>query len=66
MNATEEILELTVSVNTYRCKEYETKIPIDMKFRRIPVIDCNYSFDSGLDFEFLEKPTDDSNEVNFI
>ena len=66
MKATEEILELTVSVNTYRCKEYETKIPVDMKFRRIPVIDCNYSFDSGLDFEFFEKPTDDSNEVNFI
>lgn len=66
MKATEEILELTVSVNTYRCKEYETKIPVDMKFRKIPVIDCNYSFDSGLDFEFFEKPTDDSNEVNFI
>lgn len=66
MEATEKILELTVSVNTYRCKEYETKIPVDMKFRRIPVIDCNYSFDSGLDFEFFEKPTDDSNEVNFI
>lgn len=66
MNATEEILELTVSVNTYRCKEYETKIPVDMKYRKIPVIDCNYSFDSGLDFEFFEKPTDDSNEVNFI
>ncbi len=66
MEATEKILELTVSVNTYRCKEYETKIPVDMKYRRIPVIDCNYSFDSGLDFEFLEKPTDDSNEVNFI
>lgn len=66
MKATEEILELTVSVNTYRCKGYETKIPVDMKFRRISVIDCNYSFDSGLDFEFFEKPTDDSNEVNFI
>lgn len=66
MKATEEILELTVSVNTYRCKEYETKIPVDMKFRRIPVIDCNYSFDSGLDFEFLEKPTDDeSKEITF-
>nr|WP_294669373.1 CRISPR-associated helicase Cas3' [uncultured Ruminococcus sp.] len=66
MEATEKILELTVSVNTYRCKEYETKIPVDMKYRRIPVIDCNYSFDIGLDFEFFEKPTDDSNEVNFI
>lgn len=66
MKATEEILELTVSVNTYRCKEYETKIPVDMKYRRIPVIDCNYSFDSGLDFEFLEKPTDDeSKEITF-
>lgn len=66
MQATEEILELTVSVNTYRCKEYETKIPVDMKFRRIPVIDCNYSFDSGLDFEFIEKPTDDeSKEITF-
>ena len=66
MEATEKILELTVSVNTYRCKEYETKIPVDMKYRKIPVIDCNYSFESGLDFEFFEKPTDDSNEVNFI
>lgn len=66
MKATEEILELTVSVNTYRCKEYETKIPVDMKFRKIPVIDCNYSFDSGLDFEFFEKPTDDeSKEITF-
>lgn len=66
MKATEEILELTVSVNTYRCKEYETKIPVDMKYRRIPVIDCNYSFDSGLDFEFIEKPTDDeSKEITF-
>lgn len=66
MEATEKILELTVSVNTYRCKEYETKIPVDMKYRRIPVIDCNYSFDSGLDFEFLEKPTDDeSKEITF-
>lgn len=66
MKATEEILELTVSVNTYRCKEYETKIPVDMKFRKIPVIDCNYSFDSGLDFEFIEKPTDDeSKEITF-
>lgn len=66
MKATEEILELTVSVNTYRCKEYETKIPVDMKFRRIPVIDCNYSFDSGLDFEFFEKSTDDeSKEITF-
>lgn len=66
MKATEEILELTVSVNTYRCKEYETKIPVDMKYRRIPVIDCNYSFDGGLDFEFLEKPTDDeSKEITF-
>lgn len=66
MEATEKILELTVSVNTYRCKEYETKIPVDMKFRRIPVIDCNYSFDSGLDFEFIEKPIDDeSKEITF-
>lgn len=66
MKATEEILELTVSVNTYRCKEYETKIPVDMKFRKIPVIDCNYSFDSGLDFEFIEKPIDDeSKKITF-
>lgn len=66
MKATEKILELTVSVNTYRCKEYETKIPVDMKYRKIPVIDCNYSFDSGLDFEFIEKPTDDeSKKITF-
>lgn len=66
MEATEKILELTVSVNTYRCKEYETKIPVDMKYRKIPVIDCNYSFDSGLDFEFIEKPIDDeSKEITF-
>lgn len=66
MKATEKILELTVSVNTYRCKKYETKIPVDMKYRKISVIDCNYSFDSGLDFEFIEKPTDDeSKEITF-
>lgn len=66
MNATEEILKLTVSISMFRCRKHDSGISVDMKYRRIPVIDCNYSFDSGLDFEFLEKPTDDSNEVNFI
>lgn len=66
MNATEEILKLTVSISMFRCRKHDSGISVDMKFRRIPVIDCNYSFDSGLDFEFFEKPTDDSNEVNFI
>ena len=66
MKATEEILKLTVSISMFRCRKYDSGISVDMKYRRIPVIDCNYSFDSGLDFEFIEKPTDDSNEVNFI
>lgn len=66
MNATEEILKLTVSISMFRCRKHDSGISVDMKYRRIPVIDCNYSFDSGLDFEFFEKPTDDSNEVNFI
>lgn len=66
MNATEEILKLTVSISMFRCRKHDSGISVDMKYRRIPVIDCNYSFDSGLDFEFLEKPTDDSDEVNFI
>lgn len=66
MNATEDILKLTVSISMFRCRKHDSGISVDMKYRRIPVIDCNYSFDSGLDFEFLEKPTDDSNEVNFI
>lgn len=66
MNATEEILKLTVSISMFRCIKHDSGISVDMKYRRIPVIDCNYSFDSGLDFEFFEKPTDDSNEVNFI
>lgn len=66
MNATEEILKLTVSISMFRCRKHDSGISVDMKYRKIPVIDCNYSFDSGLDFEFIEKPTDDSNEVNFI
>lgn len=66
MNATEEIIKLTVSISMFRCRKHDSGISVDMKYRRIPVIDCNYSFDSGLDFEFFEKPTDDSNEVNFI
>lgn len=66
MNATEEILKLTVSISMFRCRKHDSGISVDMKYRRIPVIDCNYSFDSGLDFEFIEKPADDSNEVNFI
>lgn len=66
MNATEEIIKLTVSISMFRCRKHDSGISVDMKYRRIPVIDCNYSFDSGLDFEFIEKPTDDSNEVNFI
>lgn len=66
MNATEEILKLTVSISMFRCRKHDSGISVDMKYRRIPVIDCNYSFDSDLDFEFIEKPTDDSNEVNFI
>lgn len=66
MNATEEILKLTVSISMFRCRKHDSGISLDMKYRKIPVIDCNYSFDSGLDFEFIEKPTDDSNEVNFI
>lgn len=66
MKATEEILKLTVSISMFRCRKHDSGISVDMKYRRIPVIDCNYSFDSGLDFEFLEKPTDDSNEVIFI
>lgn len=66
MKATEEILKLTVSISMFRCRKHDSGISVDMKYRRIPVIDCNYSFDSGLDFEFIEKPTDDSNEVNFI
>ena len=66
MNATEEILKLTVSISMFRCRKHDSGIFADMKYRKIPVIDCNYSFDSGLDFEFFEKPTDDSNEVNFI
>ena len=66
MNATEEILKLTVSISMFRCRKHDSGISVDMKFRRIPVIDCNYSFDSGLDFEFLEKPTDDeSKEITF-
>lgn len=66
MNATEEILKLTVSITMFRCRKHDSGISVDMKYRRIPVIDCNYSYDSGLDFEFIEKPADDSNEVNFI
>lgn len=66
MNATEEILKLTVSISVFRCRKHDSGISVDMKYRKIPVIDCNYSFDSGLDFEFFEKPTDNSNEVNFI
>lgn len=66
MNATEEILKLTVSISMFRCRKHDSGISVDMKYRKIPVIDCNYSFDSGLDFEFIEKPTDESNEVNFI
>lgn len=66
MNATEEILKLTVSISMFRCRKHDSGISVDMKYRKIPAIDCNYSFDSGLDFEFFEKPTDDSNEVNFI
>lgn len=66
MNATEEILKLTVSISMFRCRKHNSGISVDMKYRRIPVIDCNYSFDSGLDFEFLEKPTDDeSKEITF-
>lgn len=66
MKATEEILKLTVSISMFRCRKHDSGISVDMKFRRIPVIDCNYSFDSGLDFEFLEKPTDDeSKEITF-
>lgn len=66
MNATEEILKLTVSISMFRCRKHDSGISVDMKYRRIPVIDCNYSFDSGLDFEFFEKPTDDeSKEITF-
>lgn len=66
MNATEEILKLTVSISMFRCRKHDSGISVDMKYRRIPVIDCNYSFDGGLDFEFLEKPTDDeSKEITF-
>lgn len=66
INATEEILKLTVSISMFRCRKHDSGISVDMKFRRIPVIDCNYSFDSGLDFEFIEKPTDDeSKEITF-
>ena len=66
MNATEEILKLTVSISMFRCRKHDSGISVDMKYRRIPVIDCNYSFDSGLDFEFIEKPTDDeSKEITF-
>lgn len=65
MNATEEILKLTVSISMFRCRKHDSGISVDMKFRRIPVIDCNYSFDSGLDFEFIEKPIDKNNEITF-
>lgn len=66
MNATEEILKLTVSISMFRCRKHDSGISVDMKYRKIPVIDCNYSFDSGLDFEFIEKPTDDeSKEITF-
>ena len=66
MNATEEILKLTVSISMFRCRKHDSGISVDMKYRRIPVIDGNYSIDSGLDFEFLEKPTDDeSKEITF-
>lgn len=66
MNATEEILKLTVSISMFRCRKHDSGISVDMKYRRIPVIDCNYSFDSGLDFEFLEKPIDDEcKEITF-
>lgn len=66
MKATEKILELTVSISMFRCRKHDSGISVDMKYRRIPVIDCNYSFDSGLDFEFIEKPTDDeSKEITF-
>lgn len=66
MNATEEILKLTVSISMFRCRKHDSGIFVDMKYRKIPVIDCNYSFDSGLDFEFIEKPTDDeSKEITF-
>lgn len=66
MNATEEILKLTVSISMFRCRKHDSGISVDMKYRKIPVIDCNYSFDSGLDFEFIEKPIDDeSKEITF-
>lgn len=66
MKATEEILKLTVSISMFRCRKHDSGISVDMKYRRIPVIDCNYSFDSGLDFEFIEKPIDDeSKKITF-
>ena len=66
MNATEEILKLTVSISMFRCRKHDSGISVDMKYRKIPVIDCNYSFDSGLDFEFIEKPIDDeSKKITF-
>lgn len=66
IRATDDILKLTVSVSMWRYKKLYKNENVDLKYRKIPVLDCNYSFDSGLDFEFIENPTtDDNNMISF-
>ena len=58
MNATEEILKLTVSISMFRCRKHDSGISVDMKYRRIPVI--NYSSACGTQ-EYIEENFDKRN-----
>lgn len=63
LNASDDINLLTVSVPMYRCKKHKTKKYVDSRYNNIPVVNCKYSKETGIDFEESGSENNDTSET---
>lgn len=68
LNASDDINLLTVSVPMYRCKKHKTKKYVDSRYNNIPVVNCKYSKETGIDFEDADSVNGNTRETedNFL
>ena len=68
LDASDSINLLTVSIPMYRCKKHNTKKSVDSRYNSIPIVNCKYSKETGIDFEESDSENDDKSETedNFL
>ena len=68
LKASDSINLLTVSIPMYRCKKHNTKKSVDSRYNSIPIVNCKYSKETGIDFEESDSENDDKSETedNFL